>query len=378
MPLSRENDYAMYLYTCNRCRSCAVEPSDEHKAVCPSYSLFGYFAYSGGGRGYVAQGIIEGKVKPSQEAAEVAMNCLMCGACMSACPPGFDINNFIRDLRDHLVSEGFYINDAHKRILDNVRVKGNPWGRKMPEAKLPAYKGQDVLLWRGCRERLDDKLMGSVRAILDAAGVSWGVIDEPCCGAPLFDLGDRSGFEKQAGKVIEAVNATGAGRMLILCPHCAAAMAVDYAMEVGDVEPEPLTLPALLAELIGDEKLPLSEGPGTMVTYHDPCRLARWLEDTDSAREVISALGLDLAEMERSEEWSWCCGSGGWASAITPELTNYAARERIKEARDTGAEAIVTACSYCTQTLGRKSGKKQRVVHLAEMVAEQINKNKDQ
>jgi len=375
MPLSRDNDYAMYLYTCNRCRSCAVEPSDEHRAVCPSYSLFGYFAYSGGGRGYVAQGIIEGKVKPSEEAAEVAMNCLMCGACMSACPPGFDINNFIRDLRDHLVSADCYVNDVHREILDNMLKAGNPWGKEIKKADLPEFTGgQEILVWRGCEERMDKKLMTSVRAILDAAGVSWGVIgDEPCCGAPLLDLGDRAGFEAQAMRVIETLEKSGAERVLILCPHCAAAMAVDYAMDVGDLEAEPVTLPMFLAELIGEEKLQLSGGPEMTVTYHDPCRLARWLEDTDSAREVIGAMdGLELVEMERTEEWSWCCGAGVWSDSITPDLSSFAARERTKEARATGADTVITACSYCARTLQKNRMRNQGVRHLAEMVAERL------
>ena len=117
MPLDRDADYLSYLYTCNRCRSCAVDATPEMRPVCPSYAHFGYFAYSGGGKGYVAQGLLEGKTRPSAEAAEVAMNCLLCGACASMCPPGFDTLSFIRDLRDLLVRKGHTVNDKHRALL---------------------------------------------------------------------------------------------------------------------------------------------------------------------------------------------------------------------------------------------------------------------
>ena len=120
MTLERDADYSFYLYTCNRCRSCAVVPTLEMKPLCPAHAHFGYFTYSGGGKGYIAQGILEGKIKPSPEAAEVAMNCLLCGACAKMCPPGFDTMAFIRDLRDYIASRGVYINDEHKQMLSTV------------------------------------------------------------------------------------------------------------------------------------------------------------------------------------------------------------------------------------------------------------------
>jgi heterodisulfide reductase subunit D len=373
MALSRDNDYSMYLYTCNRCRSCTMDKSDLQRPVCPSYAKFGYFSYSGGGKGYVGQGIIEKKVKPSVETAEIAMNCVMCGACQSACPPGFDINAFIRDLRDHVVKKGIYLNDAHKKILDNMDSFGNPFKKKLPDSEAPVFKeGMDILVWRGCNDRLTNAILDPVLKILEKAGMSWGVLEnEPCCGSPYLELGDKDAFEKSALKVLETIEKSGAERMLLLCPHCASTMMVDY-FEVGDIEVEPLTVPTLLSELIGDEKITLKSNADMKVTFHDPCRLARWLEETDTPREVLDALGVELVEMERSGEFGWCCGGGSFAHQIVPDLANYTAKERIKEARQTGADTIVTACSYCNSFLKRKSGTKQKVVHLADLVAQNI------
>ena len=51
--------------------------------------------------------------------------------------------------------------------------------------------------------------------------------------------------------------------------------------------------------------------------------------------------------MERIKEYSYCCGAGGGVIDAYPDYSMATARERITEAADTGAEAIVTACPWC-------------------------------
>jgi len=88
---------------------------------------------------------------------------------------------------------------------------------------------------------------------------------------------------------------------------------------------------------------------------------------------VIESLpGVNLIEMDRHGEGAWCCGSGAWAGIITPELSEETAGKRIQEAQKTGAELIITACSYCTDMLKKSSGDEQKVMHLAELVAARL------
>jgi Fe-S oxidoreductase len=62
-------------------------------------------------------------------------------------------------------------------------------------------------------------------------------------------------------------------------------------------------------------------------------------------RQVISALGLDLVEMEHSGKNALCCGTSCWTNcgAINKQIQV----DRLREARATGAELLVTACPKC-------------------------------
>ena len=68
----------------------------------------------------------------------------------------------------------------------------------------------------------------------------------------------------------------------------------------------------------------------------------------DPPRNVIRAVpGVELREMERIREYSWCCGAGGGVLEAQEDFAIATALDRIEEACSTGAEALVTACPCC-------------------------------
>jgi len=81
------------------------------------------------------------------------------------------------------------------------------------------------------------------------------------------------------------------------------------------------------------------------VTYQDPCRLGRHLNVYDEPREVLALMGCDLVEMPRMRQASLCCGTSCWTEC--GRVSKNIQLERLKEACDSGAEVLVTACLKC-------------------------------
>jgi heterodisulfide reductase subunit D len=88
---------------------------------------------------------------------------------------------------------------------------------------------------------------------------------------------------------------------------------------------------------------------------------------------VLKAIpGLQLTEMPRHGAFSSCCGMGGGLKLADEGLQHKMAAQRIREAEETGAQAIVTPCQTCCLGLMngvKETGSSVKVLHLNEVVA---------
>jgi Fe-S oxidoreductase len=85
-----------------------------------------------------------------------------------------------------------------------------------------------------------------------------------------------------------------------------------------------------------------------------------------------SIRGVELREMERVKDQTWCCGAGGGVLEAYGDQAAWAARERIKEAKaTTGAETLVTACPWCEYSLKNAveaMGARMKINDIAEII----------
>jgi len=106
-----------------------------------------------------------------------------------------------------------------------------------------------------------------------------------------------------------------------------------------------------IASLLRAQRLRFTKTIRTKVTYHDSCHLGRGCAVYVPPREVLSAIpGLQLVEMKRNQRWAWCCGGGGGVPESDPELARWSAAERMREARESGAELILTSSALCQRS----------------------------
>jgi heterodisulfide reductase subunit D len=219
------------------------------------------------------------------------------------------------------------------------------------EHPLEISQDSDTLYFAGCAPYYDALFaplgvqgtrvaQASVR-ILNALGIQPQVLaDERCCGHDLLWEGDVDRFLQLAHLNAQAIGAARVKRIVSSCPECVRALKVDYPAHSIRLDVQVLHL----SELMATRDLPFTP-IHQKVTYHDPCRLGRHLGIYDAPRKVLDRLGVQVVEMRHNRRNATCCGTNGWTNC---GAANKAIQEqRLHEAKATGADLMVTACSKC-------------------------------
>jgi Fe-S oxidoreductase len=246
-------------------------------------------------------------------------------------------------------------------------------------------------------------------SLMKKAGVDVGIggIDEGCCGGRAYYMGYKDDFLKQAKANMEVFKKSGVKTLVTGCAECYHAFKVLYDRFDVNIGIEVLHTSEYFARLLKEGKLKPGKEISLKVTYQDPCYLGRlgepyihykgeevpghvrifeptreFMRGTygvyEPPREVLKSIqGINLVEMDRIKEYTWCCGSGGGVKETNPDFAKWTAEERISEAESTGAEAIVTACPGCQKnfidTLGT-NGNKMKVYDLVELLDQATGK----
>jgi hypothetical protein len=193
----------------------------------------------------------------------------------------------------------------------------------------------------------------------DAREVSSGVrrlaggartVADPCCGAPLWDAGDRQGFARQAERFARRLQ--GVSRTVVGDPGCAYTLKVLYP-QVG------VSVPKVehLSELALRERARLGPLPGAPVpVYHDACRLGRGLGLYEAPRSVLETLaGCAPDELDEHRSRANCSGAGALLP-VTRGDTSRALGRALAEAvlsRHGPGRVVVTACAASRAQLRR-------------------------
>ncbi|MBI2194542.1 MAG: (Fe-S)-binding protein [Planctomycetes bacterium] len=321
---------------------------------------------------------------------EAIWSCTTCGACNHACPVGIEVYDKIVEVRRGRVETGI-VPDAAESVFESSAAGRNPF-QKHQEARLAWASGIPLrvaqprepiplLYWIGCAGSFDPDGQAVSRAltrILNGLGEDYRVLGnrEGCTGDPARRLGEEGLFRELAQETLALFHEHSVRRVLTHCPHCFNAFRNEYpALDGFRFEVEHHS--QYLARAIRTGRLKLPGGFPEKVTFHDPCYLGRGNGETLAPRLVLQSLpGLDLVEMERHGDRSFCCGAGGGSLWLDLKGRTRVESLRAREAAETGAATLATGCPYCKGMLeaGRQSlddsGRHFRVRDLAELVVE--------
>lgn len=387
------DDVKEWLYGCTRCGTCK-DVLNIFVPACPAGERFQLESYFPSGKMFIGRAVSEGALTlADDDTRERIYTCTGCLSCEQQCAAYHHQHIFetVQAIRTEAVTQGF-LNPAYMVMVDSLKKDDNVFGKPKAErgewakdlaVKDASQEKADVLYHAGCMLSFDPELWEvpvSAINIMKAAGVDVGIMgsEEACCGGRAYEIGYIGEFTKYAEHCLETFNTLGVSKVVTSCSDGYSTFKNLYSKINIEMKFEVLHMVEYLDQLIKEGRIKFTREVPMKVTYHDPCHLGRHVDPGiyEPPRDVLKSLpGVELVEMERIRENSWCCGAGAGVSQAYPDFALWTANERLKEAKATGATALVTSCPWCERNFKdaiKEYGEKIDVYDIAEIARKAI------
>lgn len=319
--------------------------------------------------------------------------CTTCMACVQECPVMIEHLDSIVDMRRDLVLTESQFPSNLNNVFKSLETNFTPWSfnsadraewaEGMNIKTMAEDPNGEILFWVGCAGSFDDRYKKVTKAfatIMQKAGVNFRILgtEEKCNGDTARRLGNEYLAQTLMKENIEVLNNYGVKKIVTACPHCFHSLKNEYPQFGGNFEVKHHT--QFIDELISSGKLTIkNNAENHKVTYHDSCYLGRYNEVYDAPRKSLNRIsGFDFVEMDRNKSRGFCCGAGGGRMFLEDEEGGRINEERTREALETNADTIASACPFCMTMItdGVKHFDKNEEVFvkdIAEIILENIN-----
>ena len=300
---------------------------------------------------------------------EVLWSCTTCGACVNECPVDIEhIDHIVNMRRFQVLVESEFPSELGGTFR-NLEKTGNPWGANrtdrnawIAECEFPitVVEGEipedvEYLFWVGCAGAFEDRAKKTTKAVAELlymSGTKFGVLGqrETCSGDPARRAGNEFLYQILSKENIETLQQTfgarGVKKVVVTCPHCFTTIGRDYKQQGFELQMVHHT--QLLNQLIKEGKLKTSPHKNdATLTYHDPCYLGRHNQIYQPPRELLESTGVEVTEMPRNQDRSFCCGAGGGRMWMEETLGSRINLNRVDEAIATQVKEVAVACPFC-------------------------------
>jgi len=399
---------------CAKCGACT--------AVCPVYQVSGRESLTARGRLHLLGKLA--RPLSSRACREIFSKCLLCGACVQACPRGINIIEFFLAAREEAgeINKTTAIQKAlTRKVLDSeilMRITGR--GFRFLDNTLPATSGlrprlglkakpassrehgnfinsqppaaskPRLLYFTGClANHLQPVIARASRELVEkmTGPRLYAPPGQTCCGMAAFNAADH----QQAIELCKT-NITifeqplyREQKIFTSCASCFAHLksyprllahdrqwavrATDFARRVEEFS-------SFLRAGVTPAPQQKTRAKTQKIVYHAPCHL-RFMAAEDqrdfngAARQLIALTpGLELVELPHGSQ---CCGQGGLFRLSHPQLSRRIGRNLWQSFATADAPLATTTCTGCLfqwrQGLSETTIK-ARVLHLAEVLLE--------
>jgi len=322
----------------------------------------------------IIQLIIEG-FEDKVFSSGVLWNCLSCNTCLQNCPENINFADIVRTAKykmrkfyaqnpdDYIAHKGMYTTISE--ILSKPYIQPEKTLDWIPVECKTSNTG-DILYFVGCIpyfkfefQEVDPIPINTLKIICQIEKEPVVVLkDEVCCGHDLYwGQGKFEAFINLAKKNRDLFNRAKISTIIVSCAECYRTFKVEYPKLFEDFN-EKYEVKHII-EYVYDNwkegkiefKKPIESNTNIQFTYHDPCRLSRFLPEgnkiMEKVREIfnqLKKLGYEFKEMTHNAENSLCCGVSSWMNCnARSKGLRYT---RLSEAKEAGT-TMVTSCPKC-------------------------------
>ena len=360
-----------YISELEKCMSCLKLC----RFSCPIAEVTGNETYTPSGKVALLYYLLNNKLDWNFENTSPFYMCLLCGRCKEFCDLDVDIPNIMRAARYETIKRNLtpsFARDIRNKILSSGNIYGrnnNEKNKILEKYKLTNEKSK-ILIFAGCKVSFESAdILERIIEILQYAGISFSTLglDEPCCGAPLYDLGFYDDFLKKAKETAKLLNKGNYETIITLCPNCHKMLSMTYKNEGIVLHARIVHYTEFLNELRKSGKVSFEKLSDTEVYgYHDPCKLAD-VSIFDAPRELLSSVTENTREFQWNKKMTYCCGSGSSLDKLDSEASHKIGLNRLEEATDLGITTIVTSCQTCQKMFSELSNRSHGGVKIKEI-----------
>ena len=335
--------------------------------VCTGCCPLGYFLEAYQPSLYIYELLLGDREKVLKEGH--LWTCLTCGYCYEKCPQNVNFPEMVKDARIEMQALSIKYEEAHDGIFSlTSKMQANEnLQSSLPDYMIPSgievAETGETAYFIGCLpffasyNYFNDIGFNGLSIIHDSFRILDALLDEPpvvlrnakCCGHDDLWRGDIDVFKSLAKQNIEAIKTSGAKQVVTSCAEGYMTLKKSYPKYFDFGKVEVLHITEFIAQKINEEKIEFTQpfSPEITVTYHDPCRLGRYMKVYDAPRTIINSMesvGVRFYEMERNKGASLCCGVPGFLGCN--DVTKGIRTDRVMEAENT-AQMLVTTCPKC-------------------------------
>lgn len=350
--------------TIDACRFCWM-----CRHVCPIGNATGRERNNARAR-LLSLSMVERGMELTEDIVTNVYECALCLACTNDCATGWDPVEVTKAVRVEAATNGI-TPDYITKMIENIESTGNPYGEtnisndlKEEIESLP--KSSDILLFLGVDARYKSS-KSAINAIklLKKANVNFIVLlDEPDSGYAMDTLlgkvEETRTIMKNTASILNNYKT-----VIAYDPADTKVFYREYKEWGIDIDAQVVAFTAFVSELISSGSLkPLKTDK--IFTFQDPSLLARDLEETDKARDILNACGNIKEMLLHGKNTVWA--GNLLMNEYMPDVMLLTSKARWENALSAKADALVTASPSEYEILLKTKPENMELLSIEEVV----------